>query len=95
MEQCRKYRPRGPRVERKRATRNAGPLTGNLAASVQLLSEALIKVYYRTHSFMREAFVFRIHPELLVGHLDEGLRGQDPRKRQGRQKTSDDHGFNW
>ena len=71
------------------------PFTGNLAASVQLLSEALIKVYYRIHSFMREAFVFRTHPELRVGHLDEGLRGQGPGKRQGREKTSDDHGFNW
>ncbi len=70
-------------------------VTGNLAASVQLLSGALIKVYYRIHSFMREAFVFRIHPELRVGHLDEGLRGQGPGKRRGRQKTSDDHGFNW
>ena len=35
------------------------------------------------HSFMREAFVFRIHPELRVGHLDEGLRGQGSRETPG------------
>jgi hypothetical protein len=28
------------------------------------------------------------------GHLDEGLRGEAPDKRQARQKSSDDQGFN-
>ena len=46
------------------------------------------------HSLVLEVRVLGVHPELRVGHLNEGLGRERAREAEREENSSDRHGFN-